>query len=157
MAYDPVDLVEEQSQLQAHRVAFVLWPRQWKRFRIRRKLDWRTQSLHPDKKGRVSNTSGIYTLVIKPSIAQHPACSYVMYVGQAENLRSRFNSYCTQERRIRPRIVRMLYSWDGFVYFCACSVPRNQLKRVEDALIESYVPPANSDYPATLRAAIKAF
>jgi len=157
MSFDPVDLVEVQDELKTHEVTFVLWPNAWAKYRLRRKLSWSRRKLTKTSKTHIPQAAGIYTLLIQPGIAKHPSCSYLMYVGKTEDLRKRFYDYCTTEKRVRPKIVRLLHKWPGYIRFCYTRVPPRYLSKVEDALIEAFFPPANSDYPATIRAAKKAF
>jgi len=62
----------------------------------------------------------IYTLLIQPGIANHPACSYVMYVGPAVDLSKRFGDYLTKERLEsgRPNIVEPLHVYENHVWLC---------------------------------------
>lgn len=84
-----------------------------------------------------------------------------MYVGQARSLRRRFVNYLVTEKRRqkRPKIYRMLNLYDNFVWFCYTPVAASKLDVYENALMEVYIPPKNSDnrLPASVRAIRSAF
>lgn len=157
MSFNPIDLVDEQDELKTHEIPFTLWPKAWAKYPLRRKLSWSRRELSTANKRHIPKAAGIYTLLIQPGIAGHPSCSYLMYVGKTKDLRDRFYDYCTTEKRVRPKIVRLLHKWHGHIRFCYIRIPPRDLSKVEDALIAAFIPPANSDYPATIRAAKKAF
>ena len=157
MAFKPVDLVEEQDEFKSHLVEFPLWPAKWQEFASAAQLSWTVRKLDKHEKTNIPDASGIYSLLIQPAIASHPACSYLMYVGQAENLQDRFYEYLTTEKRIRPKVVRLLYKWRGYIHFCYCQLPLGQLTNVEDALISAYFPPVNSRFPGQLASVVRAF
>ena len=157
MAFDPVDLVEDQDQLKAHLVEFSLWPQAWKSCSVTTTLTWKRYKLNRGNSPRVPTLSGIYSLVVVPRLVCHPACSYLMYIGQATNLRTRFHQYLTTERRVRPNVVRLLHKWGDYVVFCFCRVPPRHLTTVEEGLIGAFLPPVNSKFPGKLRAVARAF
>src|SRR2546426_704434 len=63
---------------------------------------------------------GVYSLLLRPGIADHPACSYLMYVGKTRSLRRRFREYLTREKQEtgRPKIFRLLMKYPDHVWFC---------------------------------------
>lgn len=157
MAFEPIDLVEQQDECLAHLVRFPLWPAKWQAFTSDVALSWTIRKLEHDEKENIPSTAGIYSLLIQPAIASHPACSYLMYVGQAQNLQDRFYNYLTTEQRIRPKVVRLLHKWRGYIHFCYSNVPVGQLTVVEDALLDAYIPPVNSRFPGQLASVVRAF
>lgn len=149
-----VDILNEQDEMKAHTHEFVLWPRKWQGYDgINLVCDWQMHRLVEAERSIIPTQSGIYTLLVQPGIALHPACSYLMYVGQASSLRRRFGDYLTSEKREsgRPKIFRLLNKYENNLWFCYTLVPRDQLDVYEDALMESYVPPNNDRLPASLR------
>jgi hypothetical protein len=154
-----VDLIAEQDEMKAHSHEFVLWPRKWREFRDISVLTWQTYQLIERERPSVPDEAGIYTLLIQPGIADHPACSYVMYVGQTRSLRSRFGDYLSKEKREtgRPKIFRMLHMYPEHVFFCCAPVSETHLSAVEDALMVAYLPPANDQLPAEVRRVRGAF
>lgn len=157
---DVYDIIQEQDEMLSHRQEFYLHPRRWEAFPPH-KLSWTLVRLSPttDRK-TIPQAAGVYTLVISPGIAGHPACSYLMYVGQADSLRRRFGEYLTKERRPtgRPHIFRILHKYSDYLWFCFAPVQQTQLSEVEDDLIKAYSrPPGNRDVPAEVRAVMNAF
>jgi len=152
-----VDIIQEEDDMKAHEHHFILWPRQWKKY-----LDthnWQTYRLDTTEKDRIPNQSGVYSLFIQPGIANHPACSYLMYVGQAKSLQRRFMDYLNERKRGtgRPKIYRFLNKYQDYVWFCCTTVRKVDLTKVEDNLLNAYIPPANDQYPAEIRRIIGAF
>ena len=111
------------------------------------------------KSKSVPSVSGIYTLLVQPGIADHPSCSFLLYVGQAKSLFSRFGQYLTSEKKVtgRPRIFRLLNVYEGHIKFCFTPVAQKDLDVVEDALIGAYIPLCNKNMPADLRPVVEAF
>jgi excinuclease UvrABC nuclease subunit len=120
-------------------------------------LSWRTRKLEREQKAHIPTSSGIYTLIIKPDIVSHPESAYLMYVGQAVDLRDRFEKYITTERRRRPKVYRLLLKWEGHIFFCYTEVAASDLDFVEDGLLSSFLPPANSNFPGDVQPVVGAF
>lgn len=156
---DVVDLIDAQDELKSHTAAFVLWPRQWQGYHRTLRSGWHIRPLEDAESPAIPTASGVYTILVQPGIASHPACSYLMYVGRTGNLRARFGNYLNRERRTtgRPRVLRLLNRYSDYLWFCYSRVPRNSLRAVEEDLIRAYMPPCNDQYPAELRPAVKAF
>lgn len=141
----------------------VLSPRQWKSCNIPLKLTWRAVKFEyangsaiPDK------AKGVYTFVVKPGIANHPSCSYLMYVGRAEKqmLHSRFSQYLSEqakgEESRRPHVTEMLLKWEGFLWFYYAKISdKTKIRRAEDELLTAYLPPSNRTFPTRIRRAVK--
>lgn len=154
----PIDIVE-QDDLATHRYDFFLVPNLWDGFQQSQQFSWTAVAFDMASRAMVPQTSGVYTLLLQPDIADHPACSYVMYVGQAVSLHRRFRDYVTEEQSPsgRPKIRRFLYKYKGFVVFCFAAVPQDTLDMCEDSLMAAYIPPLNTKFPAEIRAARGAF
>jgi len=155
MAVD--DLLNEGSELVAHRYQFTLWPRRWREY-VRRHA-WAIRKLQAAERRHIPHRPGIYTLLVQPRIARHPGCSYLMYVGQAVDLHERFGDYLSKERRDsgRPKIVRLLNLYPDHVWFCYAAAPRRSLDAIEDALSQAYIPPCNDRFPARISKVVRAF
>ena len=153
------DLIEEQDALLARKYTFTLSPTQWSSYGETSVRKWRVLRLHKSERQRIPPASGIYTLLIQPGVARHPACSYLMYVGQAVSLRKRFGEYLKKERREsgRPKIFRLLNIYTDYVWFAFADVAKARLDTVEDQLIEAHLPPCNNKLPATIRKVGNAF
>jgi excinuclease UvrABC nuclease subunit len=153
------DIIAEQDEFKAHTREFTLWPRKWQACDSGQIQTWSTHRLATEEKKRIPDGPGIYTLLIQPGIVCHPACSYLMYVGQAASLKRRFGEYLTRERRAqgRPKIFRLLSKYSNYVWFCFTLVPRENLEEVETALISAFIPPCNDQLPAEIGSVKGAF
>lgn len=152
----PKDLIDQQEYA-LHQWRVSLWPKCWKAYPAPVPLAWTVEELSTGKKGSIPERPGIYTLLVQPAIASHPAASFLMYVGQAVNLRKRFETYLTSEKRIRPKLVRLLHTCEGYIHFCYTEISSKSLDTVEDALLEALNPSANSKLPGTVARARRAF
>lgn len=100
--------------------------------------------------------------MVQPGIANHPAISYLLYVGKVEKqgFRDRFRQYLNErvvgEKARRVHVTEMLDKWDGYLWFCFAAVDDQQaIEGVEDALLAAYLPPVNKDFPATISRSLK--
>ena len=152
-----IDILKEQSDLMAHSHHFFLWPVQWQQYRDNH--DWKIIELRSDRRNRIPSAPGIYSLVIQPSIANHPACSYLMYIGKASSLKKRYSDYLYEKNREtgRPKIFRMLNLYEKYVFFCYTFVDKSKLDTVEQNLINAFLPPKNDQYTAEISKVIGAF
>ncbi len=151
------DILRDQDEMKAHEYQFVLWTRKWQEFDSM--YQWNIFKLDSNEKRKIPNQSGIYTLLVQPGIANHPACSYLMYVGKTISLRRRFGDYLNEKKREtgRPKIMRLLNKYAGYVHFCYTIVPEKKLTSVEESLISAYIPPANDRFPAEITRVIGAY
>lgn len=100
---------------------------------------------------------GIYSFVVQPNIANHPACSYLLYVGQTKrNFRVRYREYLRDEaeglRSRRLHISGMLNKWKGYLWFYFAHIDDETLiEPTEDVLLAAYLPPTNIEMPGKLR------
>lgn len=156
--FDPLSNVDP-NELGAHHYQVFLWPKTWQSYTGTGQHTWEVRRLAHAEEGAIPPRPGIYTLVIQPSVASHPACAYLMYVGQAADLRERFHQYMTTERRAtgRPKLVRLLTVYSDYLWFCYTEVAATNLNVVEDALITAFNPPANSKISGILGRARRAF
>ncbi len=136
---------------------FMLCPNTWRGYTTTHR--WQGEKLESAKVGQIPDAPGIYTLILKPGIADHPACSYLMYVGKTNSLRNRFRDYLTSEKLAtgRPRIFIFLNLYDGFICFYYTPVNMNALDIVEDALTDAYQPPLNTEVKGTIGVARRAW
>lgn len=140
----------------------VLAPEHWRKYRIPSRLKWRGVKFARNNKARVPvGVRGVYTFVVKPGVAQHPSCAYLLYVGKAEKqvLRDRFSQYFTEmgkgDSSRRPHVTEMLRKWDGHLWFYYAEIrPKQYIRKVEDALLVAYLPPTNRTYPSSVRHAV---
>ena len=153
------DIIKEQDDMKAHFWDILLWPRLWQSYPCRRPCNWEICRLRDVERESVPDQPGIYTLLVQPGIADHPACSYLMYVGQTTSLHRRFGDYLNRERREtgRPKVFRLLNKYADHLWFCFSHLPKEFLTEVEDALVVAFVPPCNDQLPAEIRAVRGAF
>ena len=86
-----VDIIQEQDEMMAHEHHFILWPRQWKTYVDTH--NWKSFRLDKTEKNHIPKRAGVYSLLVQPGIANHPACSYLMYIGKTTSLYRRFMDY----------------------------------------------------------------
>ena len=153
------DLVSEQDVLKAHEVSFRLWPRQWTLGGGAQVYTWQVYKLSELNRPSVPQRAGLYTLVVQPGIFGHPLCSYLMYVGKTNSLHRRFGEYLREMNQAtgRKKIVRLLNKYFDYVWFCFTEIPESEISRVEDALLEAFMPPFNDRFPASVSRIITAF
>lgn len=150
-----VDIITPQDEFRLHCWDICLWPKRWKTSSV--SLNWHIVALDDDGRSKVPKTTGIYSLVIQPEIAGHSGCSYLMYVGQATDLRRRFSDYLTTEREKRPKIVRLLRRYHGHISFFYSMVDKKTLDNTEDELINAFIPPCNSRFKGEVQQGYGAF
>jgi len=153
------DLIAEQDDRKAHVTPFTLWPKTWQAYNSTLCAGWKFYPLTKANKPSIPSKPGIYTFLVQPGIAQHPAASFLMYVGQAKDLAKRFGDYLSAERKPggRPRVIRLLHKYENYLLFCYCEVPKQDLDVAENSLISAMDPPCNDRVDATLSATKKAF
>ena len=151
----PTDMVAAQDEYIAHVWKICLWPRQWRTCDPQLSLPWQSVELHNSQRREVPQYAGIYSLVVQPGIAGHPACSYLMYVGQTKNLRRRFNDYLTAERR--PKVLRLLEKYQGYIQFFYSGVDERELDDMEEQLFNAFLPPCNSSFTGVMNKIVGAF
>lgn len=142
----------------------ILSPNNWKSYTPHTTLAWEPIKFESGKLNEVpDNLKGVYSFVVKPGLADHPSCSYLLYVGKVEDqdFRKRYKQYLQEkaagEKARRVHIMRMLQKWDGFLWFYYAAIADVALiEKVEDALIAAYLPPANRRVPAEVNYALKA-
>ncbi len=154
---EPVDIIQAQNEMRIHQYSFTLWPQRWATYSEMH--EWKLSKLIASERDKIPIGSGIYTLLTIPEIANHPACSYLMYVGQTVSLRRRFGEYLNQEQREsgRPKIFRFLKMYSKQVWFCFTLVDPSLLDATEEGLKNAYIPPLNDRYSGVLGKVVGAF
>lgn len=161
----PVDIIKKLSlseldERAGHRHEFYLWPKRWQSYPKDKAYEWIMVQLVGEQHPSIPDVPGIYTLLIQPRIAGHPACSFLMYVGRAKSLNKRFGNYLGPEKRAtgRPKIFELLNRYPDNVWFCYTQVSSKEeyeewdLYEIELALWEAYIPPKNDMRPARPKA-----
>lgn len=154
-----VDIIAEQDEAKAHTHQFILWTKKWSEYQNIHDLNWRMCPFKDEERANIPTESGIYTFLIRPEIASHPACSFLMYVGKTKSLHRRFGEYLSERNQAtgRPKIVRLLNKYGDYLWFCFTVLPEDAIADQERALINAYIPPFNDQYPAEIKAIRGAF
>jgi hypothetical protein len=134
-----------------------LFPPAWAGCALPAALTWSFVRFDPAQTANVPDDQrGVYSFVVQPGIANHPACSYLLYLGKTErNFRIRYQEYLRDEsagiESRRPHISGMLCKWKGYLWFCYAHIADpEQIVPTEDALLASYLPPTNVEMPGKL-------
>jgi hypothetical protein len=157
----PHDLLRASDKLKGFTKPFVLSPKNWKRLALPVTLNWKTIAFSKGNIAKLPEEAGVYTFVVKPNIAGHPECSYLMYVGETKDqtLRKRFSQYVQEQKQTeksRPFVWEMLNRWSKHLVFCYATVADTSLiRKIEDGLIEAFLPPVNSELPAAIRKPVR--
>ncbi len=162
MPHDRLDIIEvrkAKSSIQK----FILWPEMWNDFSLDLSdFKWKEYSFARSQKNNIPDSKGVYTFVIKPRVANHPSCGYLMYVGQTTDLtlRKRFGNYLDEQdgkRKSRPKIEYLLQEYKDFLFFvCMPLNDRITPMKVEVELLKAFIPPSNDALPAEVSRIVKA-
>jgi len=155
---DVIDLIQEQDEYASFILGICLWKSKWLRYSLTDKFEWRTLSFKYCNRREIPRKPGIYSFVINPTVAQHPQ-RYLCYIGKSDNLQRRYEEYLREAENNygRPKIVRVLKKWEGFMEFSFTLLEKSRLENVENYLIKTFVPYANDQYPAQVSRVVGAF
>ena len=149
-------------KLQDYRVGrFILSSDHWAAYSPISPLSWTRVKFDAASVGSVPNDQrGVYTFVAEPGIAEHPACTYLLYVGKVEDsdFRTRFKSYLSEPTKRKPRehVLYMIDRWKAHLWFYYAILPSTvRAEPIEDSLLMAYLPPVNRDWPAPIRDIMK--
>lgn len=146
MPVKSVDIIKARTEGKAHVQDFTLWPKLWKSFSMRSSFSWAEKSLQRAALSSIPRNPGIYTFVIKPDIANHPSCAYLVYTGRSKDLHERFKQYLDIQdgtRRHSPKMEQGLIQYKEYLYFIFSPFKKVSLKKAEQALIDVFIPPWN--------------
>ena len=161
----PYDLIETRAKLKKYEVVkVILSVDQWSKYNNTAHLIWNTVKFNRSETKNVpDDQQGVYSFVVKPGIANHPECAFLLYVGQTEKqtFRKRFGQYLREpkKKKPRPKIKRMMDLWgENNLWFCYAKIDDPEfIKKTEDQLIMAYIPPMNDEFPAEIKPALKAW
>jgi hypothetical protein len=158
------DIIDKTLSLKKYNIdRWVISPERWMAYADSTPLSWTAvrfdkleQNLVPDDK------CGVYSFIVKPGIADHPQCAYLLYVGKAQDqsLRRRFAQYFHERNasKGRPKIQKMLTLWQHHLWFCYAPIDdTSRIHNVELKLIGAFLPPMNDEFPAEIKKAMKAW
>jgi hypothetical protein len=148
------DVIEESNVLKIFTVEnMILSPKHWATCALPLTLAWDAMKFTPTNVNAVPDDfGGVYTFVVEPGIADHPRCSYLLYVGKAESqsFRQRYKQYLSYRGASKPRwphVTNMLKKWDGYLWFCYARIDKKKLiRKVERTLQDAYIPPVNKQF-----------
>lgn len=154
------ELVEEEKIGSYNEKRFILYPKHWINYPNQVSLTWDRVKFTESNKRIVPNDKfGIYSFVADSEIANHPACSYLFYIGKTDgNFRTRYTSYLNEEKKQKPRdhIIRMKKRWPNHLWFYYAAVSDKAIvKQLEDELITAFLPPMNRTFPAQIRSVMR--
>lgn len=141
---------------------FVLSPVQWAAYEPVVALEWEMVPFQEDSLGEIpEGLKGVYTFVVRPSIANHDNCAYLLYVGRTirQDFKERFRQYLREQstsKPKRPHITDMLIKWNGYLCFCYAEIEDNEaIVQTEERLQKAYIPPLCRGFPTEIRNAMK--
>jgi hypothetical protein len=152
------DLIDLQDEYASYMIKFCLWKPKWQKYSLAENFEWVSHSFIPCNQKKIPNAPGIYSFVINPSVTKHPQ-RYLCYIGKSENLQRRFDDYLREVKSTsgRPKIVRLLNKWEGYLEFSFTILEKNRLEDIENYLIETFSPPFNDQFPTQISKITGAF
>ncbi len=132
-----VDIIHEIRDKKFYTHGLVLWPQRWREYNYAGIGTWHSCKLVASERANIPKNPGIYTLIIKPGIADHPACSYLMYVGKTISLLTGFDQFSLWERS--P-------GWKEFLQVdCFDAVVHGELKAFGNMISQHVIDGANKN------------
>ncbi len=147
-----------------HVKRMILYPSQWNKFKspLSKKLTWTYVPFGKESYQDVpADYGGVYSFVVRPNIAEHPLCSYLLYVGKANSFRKRYYRYLNNFSKEaietdHPHVTVMLQKWSSHLWFCYARIDETSLiDKTESSLIQAYLPPTNKDIPGKIGKAVR--
>jgi len=130
-----------------------IWERQSSTIQELR-FTWNNVPFRRDCQDQIPEEQGVYMFVIEPNVKLHVQHSYILYIGRARNLRERFKQYFSYRNSRHPsdQLRRvMVLVWEKYLLFSYCLASDLELSELDDleyALIDTIVPPMNSQFRA---------
>lgn len=161
--FDLVDVRTILAHLREHTIErLILSPRLWAECRLSTTLQWTVVKYDKSEKDKLPETTGVYTFIVKPGIANHPECSYLLYVGKTDHqtLKTRFLQYFSEAKKKKGRahIKVMLDVWKDHLWYCFASIDdASIIDDIENTLLNAYVPPMNREFKGIIGEARKAW
>jgi hypothetical protein len=147
-----------------HVKRMLLYPAQWAAFKspLPTALQWKCIRFGKSTQNSVPNDrGGVYSFVVVPEIANHPRCSYLLYVGKADNFRTRYAKYLNNFAKDaietdHPHVTVMLQKWSANLWFCYATIAdKTLIRKTESKLIEAYLPPTNKHITGKIGKAVR--
>ena len=106
---------------------------------------------------------GVYMFIVKPNSMVNSNHSFILYIGETSNLKTRFEKYFTYENTSVPSDQlkrRMVIVWQDYLYFQYVKTnfgSTSKREELEYDLIDSIAPPMNDKFRSKpLKAHLKA-
>ena len=144
------------NDISSFRVArTILYPEGWTTYQPLTQLDWSAPPLQYPDPGSLDAVPGVYSFVVQPGVADHPASAHVMYVGKTNNLKRRYREYRTK-KKVRTHMQKMK-KWTGWLWFYYSEVPTQvRPELVEAQLLKALLPPYNRAFPGDVQGFVDA-
>ena len=114
---------------------------------------WKEVEFCKENQDSIPSKQGIYMFIARPikNTPVHVAHSYILYIGQTENLNQRFNSYFSYKNTTEPsdQLKRMMILiWERYLFFnyITNDYDKEKLTNLEYDLIDTVVPPINNRF-----------
>ena len=137
-------------------------PAMWARRHIPITLNWSSVKFTESNLVNVpENVSGVYAFILKPRLTDLPETAYLLYIGKTTGFRARYDDYLGEQRPtrfIRGRISYMLDRLADHLWFYYAPITQvDMVGEIEKDLINTYIPPYNTQLRATVSQAVGAF
>jgi hypothetical protein len=153
------DLTDEQDYLLSFKYNTYLCPKYWENLDELSHLNWKSIKFNEENLSKVPEKPGLYSFIISPRKTNHPQ-NYLGYIGKtSRTLNQRFKEYLDELDSIkgRPKVIRFLNKWEGYIDFCYVVLEDEDLILLESKLNDAFLPPFNSDFSASINKIINAF
>jgi len=154
-----MDILEQAGEVGKYKEHFLLWPERWDQYNRIHNCEWERVEFRKSQASDVPDEPGVYNFVIEPGIACHPSCAYLMYVGETGSLEERFRDYISEKDNSsgRPKVLKMLNYWEGYIKFYYIEVQENEKEKVEEEMISAFIPPYNDQITGDVSSPVNAF
>lgn len=119
--------------------------------------DWQEVKFFKENQKDIPGKQGIYMFIARLDVENitNTNHSYILYVGQAKDLRKRFGNYFDYKQTTHPSDQlkrKMILIWENFLFFnfITTDYSKKELTDFEYQLIDTIVPPMNNQFRAKL-------
>lgn len=152
------DIVTAQDKNKNFEYCLPLIPSSWEYLNDLPDFQWISVRFNEDNLENIPDQPGIYSFVINPRYTNHPH-RFLGYIGSTERtLNQRYREYLKEKNnpKGRPKILRLLNKWDGYIDFCYIT-ELEEIIDVESRLNDAFQPPYNSDFSGEVNRIQNAF
>lgn len=153
------DVLNEQKELAGYNKTFTLWPKYWEKLKGIADYKWKSCTFDPNNVNLIPDSQGIYSFVINPRFSNHPQ-RYLCYIGKTDRtLKMRYREYLKEmgNEKGRPKLLKLLNLWRGYLEFCYIVLDNEDLSDLEKKFLVAFVPPCNDEYTAEVNRIVNAF